>query len=739
MPLFFRQIFRSFPVQLLLLHLRSSLLLLSLWVVLMLMMSGLLGRRLGLQYLFLDPEYLGRVDFLSFFVVGMALGGFFMSWNLTSYLLTAQHFPFLASLSRPFTKFSINNLLLPLLFGSVYLLLIGYFQRQYQGIGWLEIASHLIALILGSLTLVLLYSMYFNFTNRDIRHYQPNRPIRQIPLAAGRRKIDLDYIKRDQNRLLVWTYLGENLRPRLVRSVAHYDSAMLLNIFRQNHLNALALQLFSMVALLALGYLIDWEIFRIPAAASIIVLFSLMVAFMGALTYWFAEWRAFLIIVLLVSINYLTSFSVFNNSNKAYGLHYGGEPAEYSYTKLREIYTSDQIAIDKAKTQAILNRRIRGKRKPKIVFLCASGGGLKAATWSTYIMQVADSLTRGRLLDQTVLMTGASGGMLGMAYIRELYGRQSDGMVESWYAAKYRDSISKDMLNAVAFTLVSNDLFLPWRRFAYAGEWYYKDRGYIFEQQLNENTHGVLDKPLMAYQRPESAGDIPMLYLTPAIVNDGRQMILSPQGVTFMMLPPVGLLYNDDYEVDAVDFRWLLANQRADSIGFLTALRMNASYPYILPTVRLPTAPELALVDAGFRDNYGIQTATRFIQVFQDWIRANTSGVVIVQITSAEKTQHIGTNDHRGIVESLVRPLGIAGKVLSIQEFQHNNTLSYVHDALGDRRFELIRFVYHPANDNKLEASVSFHLTRQEQQDVLNALALPENKKSLARLVEVLK
>ncbi len=739
MLLFFRQILYSFPIQLLLLHLRSSLLLLSLWVVLLLMMSGLLGRRLGLQYLFLDPEYLGKVDFLSFFIVGMALGGFFMSWNLTSYLLTAHHFPFLASLSRPFTKFSINNLLLPLLFGSVYLLLIGYFQHQYQGIGWLEIASHLVALVLGSLALVLLYSVYFNFTNRDIRYYQPNHPVRQVPISPGRRKIDLDYIKLDQNRLLVWTYLSENLRPRLVRSVAHYDSALLFNIFRQNHLNALALQLFSMVALLALGYLIDWEIFRIPAAASVIVLFSLTVAFMGALTYWFAEWRAFLIIVLLVAINYLTSFSVFNNTNKAYGLHYKGEPAEYSYAKLRAICTSDQIAIDKANTRAILNRRIRGKRKPKIVFLCASGGGLKAATWSTYIMQVADSLTQGRLLDQTVLMTGASGGMLGMAYMRELYGRQSEGMVESWHAAKYRDSISKDMLNAVAFTLVSNDLFLPWRRFTYAGEWYYKDRGYIFEQQFNENTHGVLDKPLMAYQRPESEGHIPMLYLTPAIVNDGRQMILSPQGVTFMMLPPVGLVYNDDYEVDAVDFRWLLADQRADSIGFLTALRMNATYPYILPTVRLPTTPELALVDAGFRDNYGIQTATRFIQVFQDWIRENTSGVVIVQITSSEKTQHIGTNDHRGIVESLVRPLGIAGKVLSIQEFQHNNTLSYVHDALSDRRFELIRFVYHPANDNKLEASVSFHLTRQEHQDVLNALELPENKKSLTRLVEILK
>lgn len=741
MLLFIRQIFYSFPIQLLLLHLRSSLLLLLPWVLLLLMMSGLLGRRLGTQYLFLNPEYLGQVDSVSFFVVGLALGGFFMSWNLTTYLLTAQYFPFLASLSRPFTKFSINNLLLPFTFGGFYLFLIGYFQYEYQGVAPVEIALHLLALVLGSLSMVFLYALYFTFTNRDISYYKEydNLPTAQVAIAPGSRKVDLDYIKLDRNRINVWTYLGENLRPRLVRSVAHYDSVLLLNIFRQNHLNALALQLFSMVVLLALGYLIDWEFFRIPAAASVIILFSLIVAFMGALTYWFAEWRVFLIMVLLVFINHLTTFPLFNNTNKAYGLDYEGKPAPYNYEQLRKIGSDEQVNTDKAATRAILNRRIKGKKKPKVVFLCASGGGLKAATWSTHILQVADSLTKGKLLDQTVLMTGASGGMLGMAYLREQYLRQSQGAIASIYDARFRDSISMDMLNAIAFTLVSNDLFLPWRRFSYAGEWYYKDRGYIFERQFNENTNGILDKPLMAYQAPEQSGRIPLLYLTPAIVNDGRQMVISPQGAAFMMIPPVGRIHSSDYEVDMIDFRLLLAQQRADSLGFLTALRMNASYPYILPTVRLPTEPELALVDAGFRDNYGVQTATRFIQVFQDWIWTNTSGVVIVQISSSEKSKQIPTHDEIGVVESLIRPLGIAGKVLTIQEFQHNNTLSYIHDILGDHRFDLIKFTYHPANDNKLEASVSFHLTQQERQDVLRALALPENVQSMKRLVEVLR
>ncbi len=212
-------------------------------------------------------------------------------------------------------------------------------------------------------------------------------------------------------------------------------------------------------------------------------------------------------------------------------------------------------------------------------------------------------------------------------------------------------------------------------------------------------------------------------------------MIISPQGVSFMMLPPVGFEQPKAYEIDAVDFRWLLGAQGADSLRFLTALRMNATYPYVLPTVHLPTQPTIALVDAGFRDNYGIQSATRFIQVYQDWIKENTSGVVLVQITSSERIESIPASDASGIVESLFNPLGIAGKVLDVQELQHDNTLSFIHDLLGPEHFELIRFIYRPTNEKKLEASVSFHLTQQEKQDVLEALALPANKESMRRLL----
>lgn len=710
-------------------------------------MSGLIGGRLGIQYLFLDPEYLGEVNFLSFYIVGLGLGGFFMSWNLTTYLLTAHHFPFLACLERPFAKFSINNLLFPLLFGLFYLSLTAYFQFNYQEVSVVKILWHLTALVLGILSMILAYSVYFNYTNKDISFYQKRAVLPPnlvgLPNLPGRRDVDLDYLKLDKNRIPVKTYLNEKLRPRIVRSVAHYESKLLLSIFKQNHLNALTLQLISMASLMVLGYLVDVYIFRIPAAASLLIIFSILIAVIGALTYWFSQWRALVIILLLISVNYLTSFGVFNHHNQAYGLDYDKEPAEYSYAKMKEICFSDQIEIDKEQTKGILNNRLANMKvkegeKPKIIFLCASGGGLKAAAWSTHIIQTANQLSDGRLLDQSILMTGASGGMLGMAHLREVHNRQQQGDSLDVQSVSLIDDISKDLLNSVAFSIVSNDLFLPWNKFEYAGQQYIKDRGYVFEQQLNENTGGLLDFPLSNYQEVERKGNIPLLYLTPSVVNDGRQMVVSPQGVSFMMIPPIGLRRHNSFEVDAVDFRWLLKNHRPDSLRFLTALRMNATYPYVLPLVHLPTKPEITLVDAGFRDNYGILAATRFIQVFKDWIKENTSGVILVQISSSEKIEEIDSSESKGVIESLFNPLGIAGKVLVVQEYQHDSNLSFIYDMLGPDQFELIRFIYHPTDISKLEATVSFHLTKQEKKDVINALNLKENKESLKHLVKCL-
>ncbi|MBC6996441.1 hypothetical protein QWY85_03045 [Neolewinella lacunae] len=743
-----QNILRSFSVQLLLLHLRSNFLLLVVWALLLLMMSGLVGPQLGLQYLFLDPEYLNRTDFWSFLIVGIAYGFFAMTWNLSTYLLIGGYFNFLASLSRPFFKFCINNALLPLGVLFFYFgLLVRFFRLDTDS--WILLES-LSGLALGVVISLFLYALYFNLTNRDISYYRPRhreRPPNMGPgegtaSAQGHRPYRAQALAPVLTRLYdnpyrVRTYLNEGLKTRLVRSVAHYESSVLQGIFRQNHLNAILLQVITALLLAGLGLLIDRPLFQIPAGASFLVMLSLVIAFIGAVSYWFSEWRVTLLLLSLVAINVLTSAPWFQLGNQAYGLDYN-LTAAYSEDRLQGLYGSPKLAEDIAATTAILEnwKAKQNEERPPLVIVCASGGGLTAALWATHIAQTIEGCSDGAFLHHTALMTGASGGQIGLAYLREAYLSDPNFRENDVFRL---DRISRDLLNPVAFSIVSNDVFLPLARVTVGGKSYRRDRAYGFERELAINTDHTLDKAIWTYREPERTARIPLLFVTPSIVDDGRRMVISPQGVTYMTASEAATRGNLALMPDMVDFRWLLAGQDADSLRFITALRMNATYPYVLPLVRLPTTPVIRLMDAGYRDNYGITSAVRFVSVFRDWILENTSGVHIVQISAfREREPEPEAADNRGVVSSLFRPVGVAGNILSVQILDQEVLLGQLAATLGPENFHLYRFNYQPAADDPLRTSVSFHLTEQERRQVLRASQDPAVQVEMDRLVRML-
>lgn len=742
-------ILRSFSVQLLLLHLRSNFLLLFVWVLLLVIMTGFLGTNLGLQYLFLDPEYLGRTGFGAFLLLGLAFGFFVMSWNLSTYLLIGGYFNFLASLSRPFFKFCINNALLPLAVFFTYCGLIVWFHapsRYGQLNRWLAVES-LSGLLLGLVLSLFLYAIYFNLTNRDIGYYKPKHRLPPPNLGPGHGRRAPGYrpyraqalapvlSAQFDNPFGVSNYLSERLRVRIVRSVAHYDKQILQGIFRQNHLNALIIQLAAIVVLLVTGLAIDRPVFQIPAGASFIILLSLVVSVIGAISYWFSEYRFHFLLLLAVGVNFLTSGPLITRGNEAYGLNYTTARALYTEGRLLEVYGTEQVAQDRRNTLAILEawKARQAAAKPPLIIVCASGGGLTAALWATHVTQELEAASNGRFLRGTALMTGASGGQLGLAYVREAYRISPDFAAT---AGRRLDRISRDILNPVAFSIVSNDLFLPYTRIRVGNQTYRRDRAYNFERELIRNTGVGLEAPLWTYREPERRADIPLLFLTPSVVEDGRRMVISPQGVSYMMASPAALNGDLPLVPDMVDFRWLLSEQDADSLRFSTALRMNATYPYVLPLVQLPTRPVVRLMDAGYRDNYGVVSAVRFVSVFEDWIKENTSGVHFVQISAFRDREGSETmsENRPGIVESLFSPVGVAGNILSVQILDQEVLLGQLAGRLGPGFFHLHRFNFQPAKDDPLRTSVSLHLTEREKTLVLRAVDQPEVRAEIERV-----
>ena len=71
---------------------------------------------------------------------------------------------------------------------------------------------------------------------------------------------------------------------------------------------------------------------------------------------------------------------------------------------------------------------------------------------------------------------------------------------------------------------------------------------------------------------------------------------------------------------------------RRNGFRLATAARMSATAPMISPAVYLPSDPELRVADSGFYDNYGMDVAAAWLFRNRCWLKANTSGVLLVQI-----------------------------------------------------------------------------------------------------------
>ena len=231
------------------------------------------------------------------------------------------------------------------------------------------------------------------------------------------------------------------------------------------------------------------------------------------------------------------------------------------------------------------------------------------------------------------MITGASGGMFGAAYFRELSRlREYQDSTINPDDQKYTDAISGDLLNPLFSSFVARDLFSPAQKFKVGDYEYIKDRGYAFEQKLNENTGGVLDRQLRDLEPEEAAAQIPLMLFSSVITRDSRTMLISTQPISFLMRPVFDSNRIKTIDPDAVDFGNFFYKQDPMNVRMLTALRMNATFPYVLPNVWLPSEPVIDVMDAGFRDNFGEQVGIRFVHVFHDWIQENTRGVLLIQI-----------------------------------------------------------------------------------------------------------
>lgn len=735
---YLRGIFYSLPVQLLFLHFRKYQVLLIFWVVMFSVVNSGFMKSFGADALFLAPEYLGNVNSISCAIMGIAIGVFIMCWNITTFILFSRHFTFLAATQYPFLKYCINNSAIPFAF------LIFYLIRAYQFAHYKELISNVEIIILtvgfmAGLLLILSISFFYFFrADKTI--------LKRLQPAFKSAKNVIYHFQPDPHpatiKSLIYSewFLDSFFRVRRCRDVSHYSKELMEKIFKQHHFAAVFSLLVAYLFLILIGFFLDSRFFQLPAGASITLFFAILIGVCGAVVYFFQSWSvpAFLLFVLI--LNFLYRIEWIDPRNKAYGLNYTNkrEHPEYSQKSLEALANPDSCNKDKQNMELILDRwkQKQAQDKPMLVVMTTSGGGTRSATFTMNILQRLDSITSGQIMKKTFLITGASGGMIGASYFRELYREKFHGKNINLQSSQYVNDIAEDLLNPTFTSFIARDLFAPEQKFSVGPYKYLRDRGYAFESALDENTDGILNKRFKDYRDDEATANIPLMFYHTVITRDGKMMLLNTQPLRFMMQPPTAT--NETEAVDAVDYTTFFAKQDPYNLRLLSVLRMNATFPIVLPNVWMPSNPVIDVMDGGLRDNYGVENSLRFLSHMQKWIEENTSGVLIIQIRDRMDGGWENPYEYNDLTGNSTKPFFLLQhNWYKMMDYFQSDMENYFVSNSG-YPIHKISFQYIPRSE-ETKAALSFHLSEREKHDIAASLNSKHNQESFRKILDLVK
>jgi Patatin-like phospholipase len=336
-------------------------------------------------------------------------------------------------------------------------------------------------------------------------------------------------------------------------------------------------------------------------------------------------------------------------------------PYRYRYPNLDSLYDgpprppSHQGAIQLL-PDSLDNWSKQFAAKPRLVVVATSGGGIRAAVWTSVVLRrLSVDPKLPDFIRHVRIITGASGGMAGAA-----------DFIATFDPAKPPapiGGVEDDALDDVARSLALRDaakLVLPLA---------FPDRGVALERRW-EDLSPKLKWTFGALRDGEKSGWRPSLIFTPTLVEDGRRLVVS------------------NLELNDVAGGVQLFHIFPEAYGKLhlaTAARMSATFPYVSPAAELPLSPRRHIVDAGYYDTYGPATAVAWIAKNRDAIKAQTSGVALIQIRdSAIDADAHDVDSPRAaagvaLFSELLAPVfGVINVVFSSDVFRNDQSIAHV-------------------------------------------------------------
>ena len=735
-------IYYFLPVQLLLLHFRKYQFLLIFWLILFLTVTGRFASHFGASSLFLAPEYLGKISFVSMLLLGGATSVFIMMWHITTFIIHSKRIPYMGATRHAFVVYCYNNCIIPIVFLDFYSVTCIHYQWYNEHSSLMKVILLQLGFYFGMALVIFISFAYFFRVSRDFFKTMLTKITNP---ARIREIIPYDSLDYELDILPAESYISGKLKIEKNSDLETFHPRVMNTVLRRHHRNVIFATVIAYMILLLMGVFMERPLLRAPAGAGFLLLFSIIMGIVGAFKYFMKSWEAIGWIIFVVLLTLMVKFNFFDLRSIAYGLNYhthtSNEPV-YDYEHVHKLFTTQRYAADKNTEEQRLglwkNKNTADSANPPLVVVTVSGGGSRAAYWSFCALQYIDSMTNDRLFKNTTLITGASGGMIGAAYWRNLHDACQQGILKDPYSEQYQKNVGKDLLNAIIFSFASVDLVSPFNKINIAGYSYTRDRGYAMEQELIRNTDSLMDKSIGYYRDREANGSIPLLIINGTIVNDGRRLMISDQPVGYLTQPEYSL--NDSMPpIDAIDFAAFFAKQDPYNLRITSALRMNATFPYVLPVVKLPSEPNMDIMDAGLRDNFGAEVASRYLYVLRDWLGKNTRKIIFIDIRDTrENTVTSPSEQSSSLSNMIVDPVFVIQN--KWEAFQSYSQTIYqdleTHSFGGKLRYITLQYV--PKEANKT-AALNFHLTQQEKQDISQSIYNERNQAGIDSIVKLLK
>ncbi len=419
--------------------------------------------------------------------------------------------------------------------------------------------------------------------------------------------------------------------------------------------------------------------------------------------------------------------------------------------------------------------------KPPLVIISTSGGAYRAGFWVAKVLDQllhrnADGGDLEGLFDHVRLLTGASGGMVGSAYLAAAApdpcvsaSQWSPGVeknlrddirtsrdsrlpnhkdIPGEFKTKY--PLDRDGLGPVAQQILQRDIpryfltplakltglkdaLVDWEK--------WKDRGWVLEEQWGRLTASFSD-----FETGEKAGWRPSLIFSPMVVETGQPLIISNLNSSHL-----ARIDKDPNGLATELFNWFPYMQ--EQLKIRTAVRMNASFPYVSPAVSLPTTPARRVVDAGYYDNHGVSIAATWIQEphIWNWIKTNTSGVIFIQIRAFSSENEVKKEHKNTGFQWLFSPLeGVLSARSNGSRARNDQLIENLQGRIDSEEIEKtgekldrVKFVHSFVFENRAgskDASMSWYLPEHELKDMDAQFTVEKhNQDALKALIDIWK